>query len=357
MSNKDLFEHTEGRPVWVVDVAAATMRDLGLFRHIADTMTVLLAAGFALVQPRLLLRFIRLNLSIKSFKYGARHDENIHIFNHDKTESSTNDVVVVFVHGGAWGSGRPWMYKLATEGICTVLNASKGILVEYPVYPIATIFDQAHSILDAVQYIQHNRSALKLSQETKIILAGHSSGAHISVLASIASCREGAKLVDIVLGLSGVYDIGSHFDFEKNRGVHIISPMRSAALGPDEWDHCSPSQILQKPFVPLPDKHVDTHSNDSAAASAAGDASSLSMGWPVHLFPKFWFLHGTRDSTVPHTSTEDVIKALQGRGCDVRAVYADYEHIDPIIDLTMLATDTAVAKALSDFDDGHHSVQ
>jgi acetyl esterase/lipase len=279
-------------------------------------------------------------MDLKSYAYGSRSDEQVHVFSYEKDNdvNDCEDCTVVFVHGGAWGSGKPWMYRLATEGICDAIpGASKGILIQYPVYPLATIFDQAECIIDAIEFVKSNARTLGMSKQTKFVLVGHSSGAHLSVLATIAASRKGRRLVDVVLGLSGVYDIGSHFDFEKNRGVHVISPMRSAALGPLNWDDCSPSLILQQYFEPAIGHQVDTSIIES----------EMSMGWPIRLFPKFFFLHGTRDATVPHSSTEKMEEVLAARGCDVHAIYADYEHIDPIVDLTMMDRNSTVSTALT----------
>ena len=59
----------------------------------------------------------------------------------DKNNSTRN--VLIFVHGGAWGSGMPWMYLLVAVGMSKCINASTAIIIEYPVYPDSFICDQA----------------------------------------------------------------------------------------------------------------------------------------------------------------------------------------------------------------------
>ena len=70
------------------------------------------------------------------------------------------------------------------------------------------------------------------------IVVGHSSGAHISLLwmveeakQRILSGRNGppnAPTIDAFIGISGVYNIGHHFDYEAGRGVQEISPLKPA---------------------------------------------------------------------------------------------------------------------------------
>lgn len=52
------------------------------------------------------------------------------------------------------------------------------------------------------------------------------------------------QYVKSIVAISGVYDIGSHYLFEANRGVHLISPMRPAMRGPLQFDRYSPILTL-----------------------------------------------------------------------------------------------------------------
>jgi len=128
-------------------------RDHGLFRSIADASVITAAAGM----PHFANRFLNLGSMQKSFQYGETSRHMVHVIDlaglegtntssnqgtgttggttgttgiiasgtgdrdrgaHDKdpedTEANNNNNndknVLVFVHGGAWGSGKPWMY-------------------------------------------------------------------------------------------------------------------------------------------------------------------------------------------------------------------------------------------------------
>jgi alpha-beta hydrolase superfamily lysophospholipase len=61
-------------------------------------------------------------------------------------------------------------------------------------------------------------------REDQYILMGHSSGANICGLAlnQMAENRFANCHIDYFIGLSGVYDIGQHYLWERDRGVHEI---------------------------------------------------------------------------------------------------------------------------------------
>ena len=93
---------------------------------------------------------------------------------------------------------------------------------------------------------------------------GHSSGAHISLLMAVQRVERYLDKMDIVhhqsfevsqrdtlhfdkyVGLSGVYDISHHFDYEAGRGVEELSPMKPACgYTRNAFDHFSPALKLQ----------------------------------------------------------------------------------------------------------------
>jgi acetyl esterase/lipase len=79
---------------------------------------------------------------------------------------------------------------------------------------------------------------------------GHSSGAHISMLYLIRAYEAGqapSSRVCGYVGLSGVYDITSHFEYESMRGVEVLSPMQAAAGHTvAAMRHCSPTLLIQQ---------------------------------------------------------------------------------------------------------------
>jgi acetyl esterase/lipase len=169
------------------------------------------------------------------------------------------------------------------------------VLVEYPVYPLSNILEQRNCVCRAMRMIRSIDLAslfaapiqmsthIPTSASKRLILSGHSSGANICALALLRACGDGYMLCDAFVSLSGVFDICKHYEFERSRGVHIVSPM-GAAAGRDMgrfWE-VSPTLLLQQ--LPHPTSHISS------------------------FFPPCLLLHGTLDTTVPMTSSMDMAR-------------------------------------------------
>jgi len=118
--------------------------------------------------------------------------------------------------------------KIATE-IAEIVSASAVVILSYPYYPKADISVQSQSIINAINFICSQQLGGK-SPLNRIILCGHSYGANICALSILQSCKSQCRFVDSFIGLSGVYDISKHYEWEASRGLHIISPMGGAAI-------------------------------------------------------------------------------------------------------------------------------
>ena len=149
------------------------IRDSGWARSLADGAVIFSLPTLIIMQPGILLQFIGARNHVRMFRYGSGTKERLEVFtnlqhalrrskigrglggdietqmnsdrskhnNSNKKDSKCN--VLVFVHGGAWGSGMPWMYRLVALGMSKCINASTAIIIEYPVYPDSFICDQA----------------------------------------------------------------------------------------------------------------------------------------------------------------------------------------------------------------------
>lgn len=108
--------------------------------------------------------------------------------------------------------------------------------------------------------------------QTSVWLCGHSAGAHLASLLVLhlrhhlegLHTRETCGSRDwldafeprdmeavlgtlrLVVGLGGVYDIGSHFLHEAWRGVEHISGMARAMHGEEQWHHYSPTASARR---------------------------------------------------------------------------------------------------------------
>eukprot|EP01036_Dinobryon_divergens_P024998 gene24998-33502_t len=239
-------------------------------------------------------------------------------------ERNDSQPVLIFVHGGAWGSGRPYQYRLSACGIGSAIEARAVVVVGYPYYPEDRILQQRDSILEAIDFIKSNPSVQELlgnanrengGRETIYVLSGHSSGANLCALAQLAGVDPPA---DVLIALSGVYDITDHYRFEAGRRVHEISPMKAAAGDRMGFPLCSPTQIL-----------LDM----TMAAEAATLESDTSYPRQSISFPYTIILHGSEDDVVPLSSSERFARALVGAGVRCDMVIPPYGHLEPLLEL------------------------
>lgn len=193
-----------------------------------------------------------------------------------KTPSSKENRTIVFVHGGAWGSGFPSMYSLVATPF---LNEGYGTvaMVGYRTYPSATVDGQVGDLVLAFEKI-----VASSPPDTKLTIIGHSSGSHILSVGFLRQKFASISLVnqmDQFVGLCGVNDIYAHYKFEQSRGVERISPMApTCGCSYKNFRANSPTRI----------------------ASKLGDPLSTVSRFP----PRSVFLHGTEDNVVPYTSSK-----------------------------------------------------
>ena len=229
------------------------------------------------------------------------------------------------------------MYRLIASGLAILLNCKSCIVIGYPVYPYGTIREQAYSIYESIKYIKDNEKKILNDDNYNYILCGHSSGANIGALAILNSIknRDKAKLVDTFIGLSGVYDIQKHYNWESGRGVNEISPMKPAAGDIINFDKCSPTILLQNNILTLFCNDNDNNNNGIYEVEVK------------RLFPFSILVHGIQDHVVPYTSTKEFSESLHNK-VPHELIYFNGDHGEPIIDM-MKQENTACKTKLINF--------
>ena len=327
----------------------------GLFKALSDGAVCMAA----LAMPHHAPRFLRLGAAQTSHNYGPGSEYRVHVIdmwataggtpsaaeedtnegNSSKSSNSSGpatqyDDVLVFVHGGAWGSGKPWMYRLTAAGLAQRLRARYAVIVQYPVYPASSILEQRDCVCAALRFL---RSGTWLAQEGvvvraqtnsgaggsqaqkrgvgRLLLAGHSSGANICALALLQAAQAGRRVADIFISLSGVFDVEAHYAWERSRGVHLLSPMGAAAGHESRHWECSPTLLLQRSPAPPP-------------GSASGSGGNVRAFFPTTLL-----LHGTQDTTVPVTSSHDMAAQLARHQVRCVTAFPEVAHVHPVLEL------------------------
>ena len=330
-------------------------RDTGGFRSVSDglvTATIPIAAS---VNPSALLSFSKLTMSKRRLVYGTDDEtlQFIDVFFPPPSSSSSSSStqgqsprgMVIFVHGGAWGSGKPWFYRLVA---LTFLRVGFAVaIIGYRVYPVGDVNVQVHDIGLAfdklcVEYpdlmskgchIHGNDTNRNMGDNFQgTVLVGHSSGAHISLLWIVDRLKkimkkgednsgidQGVRIVDAFIGISGPYNVSHHFDYEAARGVEEISPLKAAnGLTRDLLRKNSPANQLVSFLT-----DVDEGNNRTILE---------------RYFPSSLFIHGIEDETVPFTATSEACRVLRscglGNRCTERYIPST-GHQDAVVHLML----------------------
>mmetsp|Transcript_63359 Transcript_63359/g.187226 ORF Transcript_63359/g.187226 Transcript_63359/m.187226 type:complete len:497 (-) Transcript_63359:389-1879(-) len=337
-----------------------SFRDSGGFRSLADFLVTASVPALALGNIQTSRNFLELTERRTEVRYGRHEMQKIDLFEPSVEDAGTGTGttgsprlrgLVFFIHGGAWGSGKAWMYRLVALPFLKVGMAVA--IVGYRTYPDADVPGQVEDVRRAAKELKIKRPDLWIRaseggcsrDRDELIgtcLMGHSSGAHIALLylvdlvtrniecSRISETKGSADAMgpksnrpdpsvpafDAYIGLSGPYDISHHFDYEAGRGVEELSPMKpSCGHTRDLFQANSPAIRLQRL---LPDfKECD-------------DDKSPSLGC---LIPRMLLVHGIEDATVPFTATSEAARILKScgvRSCD-EMYFAKTGHEDVVM--------------------------
>jgi len=152
----------------------------------------------------------------------------------------------------------------------------------------------------------------------------HSSGAHVVLwwmveraiqqqpLLQSSLSSSSSLLFDSLVGLSGVYNISYHFQYEAVRGVEEMSPMKPVC------GFTESSFLENSPALRL-------------RAALASHAHRMCLP------PRILLVHGMEDATVPFTTTADAARVL--RSCGVTQTQELYlaktGHLDVVLQLML----------------------
>ncbi len=184
---------------------------------------------------------------------------------------TANAPLVIFVHGGGWKRGDKGN---ATGQFKAPHYRAQGYAfasINYRLVPDATVEEQATDVAASVAYFQKNASTLGIDTK-RIVLMGHSAGAHLSAL--VGTDPQYLRSVGLDMSaLAGVIPLdGAAYDFpaQMTDGARIMEdtykqafgtePQRQRALSPT-WQAAAPNALA---FLIL---HVDR--DDGTRQSAA----------------------------------------------------------------------------------------
>jgi len=302
-----------------------SLRDGGGFRRIVDGLVSMSIPSLAATNPSAARKFMKVTRNMTTIRYGKHEMQRIELFMPSGTAQCNG--VLFFVHGGAWGSGKPWMYRLIAPPFVE-LNMAVAI-VGYRTYPTADVPGQVEDLERAAATLYKERKFLfheRRREKCGICLMGHSSGAHISLLMLVDRMKRqmnpsNHRIDDFhftsYVGLSGPYDIGHHFDYEAGRGVEELSPMKPA---------CGSTR-----------RSFRDNSPASRLMSNLVDVDETSTALLSQYFPPSLLLHGIEDSTVPFTATSEAGRIIRSCGITncVEAYIGGTSHQETVMEMML----------------------
>ena len=216
-----------------------------------------------------------------SVRYGAGERRTLDVY---VPESRPNRApVIVFFYGGGWSSGAKGDYSFAGDAF-----AAQGFVTfvpDYRVYPEVRFPGFVEDAASALRWVQANASRYGGDPE-RIVLVGHSAGAHIAMLTALDSR----------------YAEAAEFDRASVRGVVGIA-------GPYGFDN------FNMPLL----RNVFGEAEEPMATMPVQFASSDG--------PPLLLLHGDRDARVPvRSSTRMYEVATQaGQAAEIK-IYPGIDH-------------------------------
>ncbi|KAJ2781114.1 hypothetical protein H4R18_003056 [Coemansia javaensis] len=148
--------------------------------------------------------------------------------------------LAVYVHGGAWRVGDKGEFGAVAEGLIAAAPG-RQLAVAAVNYELA-VRHPAHvdSAAAAVRFLATDRSypGQRAVDRARVFLVGHSAGAHLAALMTLAPGHEGIGPIRGVVGLGGLYDIPALLD-EYPDYRDFVDP----AFGADDRAAASPACI------------------------------------------------------------------------------------------------------------------
>jgi len=178
----------------------------------------------------------------RDVRYGPGTNETLDIY----PTPAANAPVLVFIHGGYWRSSDKSLHGF----LAPAFNAD-GALVMIPNYALCPAVGIEHIALQLARCLAwvHRHAALYGGNPSRIVVAGHSAGAHLAAM--LLSCRWKdvdaslpAQLVSGALAISGLFD---------------LEPLRLAPFIRDDI-RLTPASVrrLSPAFFPRPRKPLHT---------------------------------------------------------------------------------------------------
>ena len=162
--------------------------------------------------------------------YGAGDRHGIDVYAPDGAEQAP---VVVFLYGGSWVGGDRGMYRFLGASL-----AAAGVVCMVPDYRVWPEVGFPGFVQDAAQAVAWARrnAAAHGGAADRLVLIGHSAGAHIATLLALDDNYLAAEGLRPATAVRGVVGLAGPYDF-----LPLRSPTLQAIFGPESgWAETQP---------------------------------------------------------------------------------------------------------------------
>ena len=184
---------------------------------------------------------------IKDIPYGPDKRQTLDVY----TPANAHNAPIIFmVHGGAWKIGSKDVSRVVNNKIARwVPEGFIFVSVNYRMLPDAKPLEQAQDVTKAIAAVQAKAAAWG-GDPAKVILMGHSAGAHIVAL--ISASPETARSAGAQPWLGSVLlDSGAMNVSEIMNTRHYSFYDEAFGKDPAYWDATSPLQVMNTKIYPV----------------------------------------------------------------------------------------------------------
>lgn len=186
----------------------------------------------------------------KNIPYGEHPAEKLDVY---QPSSAGPHPVLIWVHGGGWSSGSKELYapvaqRVLPENIVVVIPG-------YTLFPNAGAFDQAQEIARAFQWTRKNIARYG-GDSDRIILGGHSAGAHLSGLVALdrsylTALNHSTEEICGWYGIAGPYSIPAQLEHERTDKRNYAKLLYDFFGGQANFDRGSPQSFVRADTMPI----------------------------------------------------------------------------------------------------------
>lgn len=230
--------------------------------------------------------------------YGTHTEERLDLYTPASTNSTVNSSslpIIMMVHGGAWRLGDKAHSGVVKNKVDYFLPRGYAFVsINYPMRR-ATPLEEVNSVGKALAYLQKNASSLGLDG-TRVVLMGHSAGAHLVALLTAAQDvrkEQGVQPWKGTVALdSAAYDMNALMSGEHYRFYDPVFGKSSTF-----WKQVSPQYAYTKPMEPLLLACSSTRPDDSCGMAEKFAATVREVGGEATVLAKP-FNHGKMNYAV-----------------------------------------------------------